>query len=184
MVEAFRPELLVSASYRRRIPTGILNLCPISINFHPSLLPKHRGCWSGFWAIFDGDTESGATCHHMVEAFDEGKIVHVERVDVEAEDTAWSLYKKLLPMTRACAAQVLAMYYGDGLPEGEAQLGEASYHRRELPHDGIIQQDWDDAKVSRFIHGMVFPPFDGAAVIIGGKRLLVNSVEEYHRALR
>ena len=23
-----------------------LNLCPDCINFHPSLLPKHRGCWS------------------------------------------------------------------------------------------------------------------------------------------
>lgn len=34
-----------------------------SINFHPSLLPKHRGSLTQFWAIFDADATAGTTCH-------------------------------------------------------------------------------------------------------------------------
>ena len=33
-------------------------------------------------------------------------------------------------------------------------------------------------EVARFIRAMEFPPFDGAAVLVDGKRLLVDSVEE------
>ena len=33
-------------------------------------------------------------------------------------------------------------------------------------------------EVARFIRAMEFPPFDGAAVLVDGKRVLVDSVEE------
>jgi len=72
----FRPDLIVSASYRKKLSMSVLELCADRINFHPSLLPKHRGCWSGFWAIFEGDAETGVTCHRMVHEFDAGRILH------------------------------------------------------------------------------------------------------------
>ena len=40
--QAFRPDLIVSTLYPRRIHDEVLALAP-SINFHPSLLPNHRG---------------------------------------------------------------------------------------------------------------------------------------------
>merc|ERR1719460_2655056 len=75
----FAPDLIISSSYRKKLQVSVLNLCEDCINFHPSLLPRHRGCWSGFWAIFEGDSETGVTCHRMVEAFDEGRILHQEQ---------------------------------------------------------------------------------------------------------
>ncbi|CAE7246124.1 arnA, partial [Symbiodinium sp. CCMP2456] len=179
MVRGFRPDLIVSASYRKKLPGSVLNLCPDCINFHPSLLPKHRGCWSGFWCIFEGDTETGVTCHRMVEAFDAGLVLHQERIVVDEVDTAFSVYRKLLPVTARCARQVFLRYFSsEGLPAGEEQKGESSYHYRKLPFNGLVQPDWSDQQVARFIRAMEFPPFDGAAVLVDGKRLLVDSVEE------
>ena len=40
---------------------------------------RHRGCFSGFWSIHEGDSETGVTCHRMVEKFDEGRIIYQAR---------------------------------------------------------------------------------------------------------
>jgi len=182
--KAFAPDLIISASYRLKIPSEVLELCQDAVNFHPSLLPRHRGCWSGFWAIFDGDAETGVTCHRMVEEFDEGLILHQERLNISKEDTAFSLYKALVPVTGVCARRMLSMCFDKGLPEGMEQEGPASYNKRHLPYDGLIQRDWSDDQVSRFIQAMVFPPHDGAALLIGDRRVLINSLAEYHAAFR
>lgn len=173
----FRPDLIVSASYRKKIPASVLNLCRDCVNFHPSLLPKHRGCWSGFWCIFEGDAETGVTCHRMVEDFDAGLIVQQERLPLEPSDTSFSVYQKLLPVTALCARAVLARYFSTGLPPGEEQKGESSYHYRKLPFEGLIQPEWSETQVERFIRAMYFPPFDGAAMLVNGRQMPVESLE-------
>jgi len=177
----FRPDLMLSASYRKRIPGCILDVCRDRINFHPSLLPKHRGCWSGFWAIFEGDEETGVTCHHMVQEFDAGRILHQDRIQVESTDTAVSLYRKLLPVTATCAKRVLVDYFAGGLPVGDEQSGPSSYHYRRLPFGGLIQPEWSDLQVDRFVRAMHFPPFEGAALQLapGGERIVVDTMEEF-----
>jgi len=181
----FRPHIIISVSYRKKIQSSVLELAPDTINFHPSLLPRHRGCWSGFWAVFEGDAETGVTCHRMVEQFDCGRILHQERLPVLPDDTAASLYKRILPVTSACARQVLQLYFGAGLPEGSEQQGDASYHYRRLPFSGIIQPEWPDDQVERFIRAMHFPPFEGAVALVGGssggERVVVESLEHYRR---
>lgn len=177
----FRPDIIISASYRKKIQGKVLELAAEAINFHPSLLPKHRGCWSGFWAVFDGDCETGVTCHRMVEQFDRGRILHQERLRLLPDDTAASLYKRILPVTAACARHVLELFFGHCLPEGEEQRGAASYHYRKLPFGGIVQAEWSDEQVERFIRAMRFPPFEGAITLVDGKRLEVESLEHYHR---
>merc|ERR1712130_1036740 len=86
LAREFDPDLILSVSYRKKVGVEVLDLCKNALNFHPSLLPKHRGCMAGFWVIFDGDKETGVTCHRMVAKFDEGNYVHQERVTVSEED--------------------------------------------------------------------------------------------------
>merc|ERR1719313_2784966 len=112
----------------------------------------------------------------MVESFDEGKLLHQERLPIADDDTSVSLYKKLLPVSGTCARHVLELFFGAGLPLGEEQKGESSYHFRKLPFDGLIQPEWSDSQVERFIRAMHFPPFDGAAIMLNGERYLVESV--------
>mmetsp|Transcript_55139 Transcript_55139/g.139252 ORF Transcript_55139/g.139252 Transcript_55139/m.139252 type:complete len:292 (-) Transcript_55139:23-898(-) len=179
--KSFEPDLIISASYRKKLQPCVLELTSDCINFHPSLLPKHRGCWSGFWTIFEGDVETGVTCHRMVECFDMGRVLHQERLVVSPDDTSFSIYRKILPVTSACARHILGLYLSSGLPEGEEQTGPASYHYRRLPFDGLILPEWSDDRVERFIRAMHFPPFEGAAACFGGERVLVESLDHYRR---
>jgi len=188
VTKSFGPDLILSASYRKRIHGCVLALATDCINFHPSLLPRHRGCWSGFWAVFEGDAETGVTCHRMVEQFDCGRLLHQERLQVLPDDTAASLYRRIIPVTAGCARQVLALYFGEGLPEGEEQSGDGSYHFRKLPFGGIIQHEWSDEQVERFIRAMHFPPFEGAVALLGSvegapdvERVAVESLAHFQR---
>merc|ERR1712217_926074 len=114
----------------------------------------------------------------------EGRILDVERSPIGAHDTSVSLYRKLLPVTAVLAQRVFNEYFASGLPLGEEQQGECSYHFRQLPFDGIIQPDWNDCQVERFIRAMHFPPFKGAEALVEGKRVEVASVEAYKALLR
>lgn len=65
------------------------------LNLHPAYLPYNRGWHTSSWAILEG-TPAGATIHVMVEDVDAGPILAQERVDVLPDDTADSLYQRLL----------------------------------------------------------------------------------------
>eukprot|EP00392_Amoebophrya_sp_AT5.2_P013088 g13199.t1 len=115
-------DLIISVSYRKRI--SCLHLAPERVNFHPSLLPRHRGCFSGFWVIFDGDAETGVSCHHMLEKFDQGGLVHVERCALDYTETSKSLYEKLIPVTKTCFEKVMDMFFEGGCNSSSCSLLE------------------------------------------------------------
>jgi len=69
--------------YRRVIPETVLAPgAPRALNMHGSLLPKYRGRSPVNWAILHGETETGATLHHMAPRPDVGAIVGQEAVTI------------------------------------------------------------------------------------------------------
>jgi len=62
------------------------------IQFHPSLLPLHRGPASIPWAIIRGRSETGLTIFRPTPGLDEGPIILQKRVPIGPNDTAASLY--------------------------------------------------------------------------------------------
>ncbi len=42
---------------------------------------------------------------------------------------------------------------------GREQTGISSYFPRGCPHDGIIDPNWSDEQVERFIRAMIYPPY-------------------------
>jgi methionyl-tRNA formyltransferase len=62
------------------------------IQFHPSLLPLHRGPASIPWAIIRGRSETGLTIFRPTPGLDEGPVILQKRVPIGPNDTAASLY--------------------------------------------------------------------------------------------
>lgn len=94
------PELGVMAFVTSTIPKGILS-CPAlgTIQYHPSLLPRHRGANAINWAIIKGETETGLTIFWPDEGMDTGPILLQKRVVISSEDTVGSLYfNRLFPL--------------------------------------------------------------------------------------
>lgn len=80
------------------IPNTILDIPSIGfLNLHPAYLPFNKGWHTPSWAILDG-TPYGATLHFMAEALDEGDIIHQKELHIYFDDTADSLYSRVLKL--------------------------------------------------------------------------------------
>ncbi|MGE0571401.1 MAG: methionyl-tRNA formyltransferase [Dehalococcoidia bacterium] len=70
-----------------------------TIQYHPSLLPAHRGASAINWAIINGDEETGITIFWPDEGLDTGPVLLERAVPIGADDTVGSLYfNQLFPM--------------------------------------------------------------------------------------
>jgi methionyl-tRNA formyltransferase len=63
-----------------------------TVQYHPSLLPKHRGPSSINWPIINGESSTGLTIFRPTDGLDEGPIILQKVVDIAPDDTVGSLY--------------------------------------------------------------------------------------------
>jgi methionyl-tRNA formyltransferase len=81
-----------------------------TIQFHPSLLPLHRGASSMSWSIIVGRKETGFSIFRPNDGLDEGPVILMRSVPIEPEDTLGSLYfGKIFPMGVAALVEVADM---------------------------------------------------------------------------
>ncbi|MFO7889758.1 MAG: formyltransferase family protein [bacterium] len=89
-------DYIIGIHFPYLIPKDVLNIPKIGfLNLHPAYLPYNRGWHTPSWAILD-KTPIGATLHFMDEEIDCGDIILQKRLEVKPEDTADSLYQKIL----------------------------------------------------------------------------------------
>src|SRR5690625_1814324 len=80
------------------IPSKVLEIPKVGfLNLHPAYLPFNKGWHTPSWAIID-QTPYGATLHFMTEELDGGDIIHQKKLDIEPQETANSLYSKVLQL--------------------------------------------------------------------------------------
>ena len=82
------------------VPEEVLNVPALgSIQFHPSLLPLHRGPSSINWPIIMGREKTGLSIFWPDNGLDTGPILMQKEVDIKDDDTLGSLYfNHLFPM--------------------------------------------------------------------------------------
>jgi len=69
------------------------------IQFHPSLLPLHRGPAAINWAIIRGRSKTGLSVFRPVDGWDEGPVLLQKEVEIGPDDTLGSLYfDKIFPL--------------------------------------------------------------------------------------
>ena len=108
------------AGYLKLLPLNVISSFKGRIvNIHPALLPKYGG--KGMYGhhvheavINAGDEESGITIHLVDEIYDNGKILHQVKVQVEKNDTPEKLAARVLKQEHLWYARVL-----DKLIKGE-----------------------------------------------------------------
>ena len=97
---ATKPDLGVMAFVTHILPERVLDLPQLgTVQYHPSLLPRHRGIHSMHWALRMGDQKTGVTIFWVDKGIDTGPVLLQKEVDVAADDTVGSLYfDRLFPL--------------------------------------------------------------------------------------
>ncbi len=98
------------------------------IQFHPSLLPLHRGPASIPWAIIRGRGETGLSIFRPTPGLDEGPIILQKRVAIGPNDTAASLYfDKIFPLGVEALLQAADLVVAGRATEWTQEESEATY---------------------------------------------------------
>jgi methionyl-tRNA formyltransferase len=98
------------------------------IQFHPSLLPLHRGPASIPWAIIRGRSETGLSIFRPTPGLDEGPVILQKRVAIGPNDTAASLYfDKIFPLGVEALLQAADLVVGGRATEWTQEESDATY---------------------------------------------------------
>ncbi len=161
-------DVIISVGWKYILNEGcVLRFKNKLINLHPGLLPKYRGCFSTPWSIINNESYVGYTYHYIEKGIDTGNILIQEKIPIECEDTAHSLNYKIMQRALANIKKVIDLVI---LKEaGIKQEDNGNYYPNILPHNGIINDEWDSQYKERFIRAMYFPPFTGAIQMINGE---------------
>ncbi len=97
-LKSFDLDYIIGIHFPYIISSIILNIPKIGfLNLHPSFLPYNKGWHTPSWAILD-KKPYGATLHFMSKELDGGDIILQKQIEVLPNDTANSLYKRVLDL--------------------------------------------------------------------------------------
>ena len=170
----FRPDGLLLAAYGQLVPADLLSaFARLSLNVHPSLLPRHRGAAPVASTILAGDRVAGVSLMVMIPELDAGPIAGQWSVPLsgrettpELEATLARLAADVVPgeMERWAAGELEAM------PQDERLATLVRPFRRS---DGWIDWRQPAASIDRQVRAL--QPWPGAWTIIDGQRLHVRA---------
>jgi methionyl-tRNA formyltransferase len=172
-VRAIAPDFIFSFYYRNMIKPVVLEIPNLgALNLHGSYLPKYRGRVPVNWAVINGETETGATLHYMVEKPDAGDIVDREKVDIAFTDTAFDVFNKVTAAAVTVISQAWPL-----LREGRAarvpmDLAAGSYFGGRKPADGQIDWNKTAVQIYNLIRGVTHP-YPGAFTSLNGKKVII-----------
>lgn len=102
-------DLLLSCGYPFKISEPVCGKAKLAVNFHPALLPKHRGRYLNY-ILIDKDEYSGVTAHKIDPGYDTGPIIKQASFKVSPFDTVKSLTRKSAEIEITLAEEIIRLY--------------------------------------------------------------------------
>jgi methionyl-tRNA formyltransferase len=137
-----KADLCVMAYVTLFVPEDMLHLPTHgTIQYHPSLLPRHRGPSSINWPIIWGETRTGLSIFWPDHGLDTGPILLQKEVDIRDTDTLGSLYfDKLFPMGVDAMLEAVDLVHQGKAPKIPQDEALATYEGWCKKDD--VQIDW------------------------------------------
>jgi methionyl-tRNA formyltransferase len=170
-LRAIGPDFVFSFYFRHMLSPELLATAKRgALNMHGSLLPKYRGRAPVNWAIVMGESRTGVSLHYMTGKPDAGDLVDQESVAIGVNDTALDVALKVAAAAAVVLHRSLPLLIAGTASRLPQDLRRGSYFPGRTAADGQIDFSrgaWDVHNLIR----AVAPPFPGAFVELGGRRL-------------
>ncbi len=143
-----------------------------TIQFHPSLLPAHRGPSSINWPIMLGKTETGLTIFRPSDGLDEGPVVLQKKIPIGPDDTLGSVYfDRIFPQGVAALVEAADLVLAGRAREHVQDESQASYEGWVREAESKISWGLPLDVVYNLISGC--NPQPGAWTTLGSKRIQI-----------
>ena len=170
---ALKPDVCLMAYVTLFVPEEFLS-APThgTFQYHPSLLPRHRGPSSINWPIIQGAAKTGLTIFWPDNGLDTGPVLLQKEVEIGEDDTLGSIYfDKLFPMGVAAMLESLEL-----VKQGKAERivqDEALHTYESWCKAEDVELDW--GKPADEVYNMIrgANPQPGAWTRFAGKTLQI-----------
>jgi methionyl-tRNA formyltransferase len=168
-VEWWSGEVIISYLSRWIVPGALLRKAQLAINFHPAP-PQYPGIGGVNWALYEGVSEFGVTCHKMVSRVDAGPIIATKRFPIFPTDTVASLSERSLDHLLVLFYEVAQMILARGpLPAPAVSWSGRTRTRVELNELSTITLGMDEQEVLRRVRATHCGKH-AATLVVGGSR--------------
>jgi len=132
-----------------------------SFNLHPGPLPRYAGLNAVSWAIYRGERSHGVTVHRMAAGIDTGPIVYQSLFNIEANDTALTLYAKCAKEGVALLLRLLETASRDenAIPMIPQDLTRREYFGKEAPENGRVNWSRQAREIVNLARACDYYPF-------------------------
>jgi methionyl-tRNA formyltransferase len=176
---ALAPDLQVMAFVTLVLTKAFLDIpAHGTIQYHPSLLPRHRGRSSINWPIIMGETETGLSIFWPDDGIDTGDVLLQRATPIGPEDTLGSVYfDRLFPLGVEALLEAVDLVKAGAAPRIPQDESQATY-------EGPCERDnarLDWGKPWRQVHDLIrgcdpapgaWTTFEGQALQVFGSRPL------------
>ncbi len=172
IISDFKPDIFLVVAYGQIIPQNVLDLPRFyPLNVHFSILPEYRGATPVNSVLLEGKSSTGTSIMEMDANLDTGDILFAEKCEINNEDNATSLFKKLTEISidlleknwsEICNGKVVPV----------PQSGNASYTKLIDKKDLIIDFNCDCIDVNNKIRAFNYEP--GVKTFFRGKTLFIE----------
>ncbi len=140
-LQGYDADLFVIIAFRM-LPEIVWNMPPLgSINLHGSLLPQYRGAAPINWAVINGEKETGVTTFFLKHQIDTGSIILRQAVPIEENDTAGTVYNRLMHTGAELMVKTLHSIEDKTYVLEEQDMTDATQHAPKIFKEDCIV-DW------------------------------------------
>jgi len=173
LLRELAPDFILSFYYRNMIKPEVLDIPRLgALNLHGSYLPRYRGRVPVNWAVINGETETGATLHYMVEKPDAGDIVDQEKVAIAFTDTAFDVFNKVTEAAATVIRRAWPMLLAGTAKRIPMDLAAGNYCSGRKPADGRIDWTKSAVQIYNLVRGVTHP-YPGAFTFLAGQKVII-----------
>ena len=130
----------------------------MAINFHDAILPRYGGIHATSWALMNDEKFHGITWHIMEEGVDKGNILKQKKVDIDNNETAFSLNLKCYIAAVEAFEELVDELSSNAYNAIPQNLEERTYYAKtKRPENGgVISWPNSAENVDRLVRAMDF----------------------------
>ncbi len=153
LMRSCNPDVCIMAYVLLFVPQNVLDVPTHgTFQYHPSLLPMHRGPSSINWPIAMGAARTGLTIFWPDEGLDEGPILMQKECDIGPDESLGDVYfKKLFPMGVDAMIESLDLVKAGTAPKIDQDLSKGSYQSWFRKADAEIHWDQPAGQIYNII---------------------------------
>lgn len=174
-LRSFRADLQIIVAFRM-LPEGVWSMPPRgTFNLHASLLPDYRGAAPINWAVINGETQTGVTTFFLQHEIDTGPLIFQETEPIYPDDTAGTLYGRLMRRGAALVLRTVRAIEAGTAPQVPQPTIAVPKHAPKLFRE-TSEIDWNQPaeRLRNFVRGLA--PYPAAWTTLNGKTLKIFKV--------